>query len=349
VWYAGMRESDSSYPAWDMTPRDKSGQTPLHEAAMHGNVITAQWLVSHGGHNGGGQDYDFEIDSGEVQVRALPLEREWAIGWTMMNWASLLALDLVARDPFYSTSQANVVQNNDLFVDTKGMSVMDYAVSNNQLEFVEWLMNNRANGGLTGLVSGTSNWGERPLHKAVTLGHQEIVEYLINHPGGGCDQITATALGGENLVHVAAAAGWDTILQFFKDRCPTQFEAARVSTLRFNDGLSIRYFWNGETACGLSENVIRTINLIHGTGDGTGGVCSNGDCRGNFRSYCSHDSNMFCYRDHDCHTAHAGSTCTFLHETIKRGDLVHHWRACALTCGNLFELSCLNPPPEYVP
>jgi ankyrin repeat protein len=95
----------------DLKLRDVSGQTPLHEAALHGRVLTirtmavltdfeifepdntVQYLQPEGRFDDNGvllgqrakivsmPDSDF--------VRARPLPRDWAFGWTMMNFVSL--------------------------------------------------------------------------------------------------------------------------------------------------------------------------------------------------------------------------------------------------------------------
>ena len=94
----------------DLKLRDVSGQTPLHEAALHGRVLTirtmavltdfeifepddtVQYLQPEGLLDADGVLQDrakivYMPDSDFVRARPLP--RDWAFGWTMMNFVTL--------------------------------------------------------------------------------------------------------------------------------------------------------------------------------------------------------------------------------------------------------------------
>jgi hypothetical protein len=124
----------------DLKLRDVSGQTPLHEAALHGRVLTirtmavltdfqvfepdnVQYFQPEGLLDDGGvllgqrakivnmPDSDF--------VRARPLPRDWAFGWTMMNFVTLASavsgsfLLLLVKE-FYQCLALNIVNMSQL-------------------------------------------------------------------------------------------------------------------------------------------------------------------------------------------------------------------------------------------
>ena len=67
-----------------LTLRDASGQTPAHEAALHGHVLTVRAMVILSQPIGSIFEPDAAVEYDGDFLRAMPLRREWAFGWTMM-------------------------------------------------------------------------------------------------------------------------------------------------------------------------------------------------------------------------------------------------------------------------
>lgn len=326
----------NGFPPLDIKARDRSGQTPLHEAALHGNLMTVRWLKENNAFTPSATYLD---DDGrrtdDTFLRAKKLHREWAFGWTMMNWAALNARSDIRRRRILNDIQ-RASENPLNFATTRGMTVLDYAVMSGHADVVDYIVTTQATGTI-GLVRAKSNWNEEAIHKAATLGHLDVFKVLLRV--GGCTVLTVASEGGEVPLHNAAGGGHAEVLQHAKTQCPTQFATHSRTTTKINaDTTNVRYAWGGETPCQLSSSITQYILEFVET-------CPDGKCAGHFRSRCTHDGMTFCYRDSDCQALNAQSRCDLdTDNEIESLDMVSHWQSCNLLCGVSASTLCAGNP-----
>jgi len=253
--------------------RDISGQTPMHEAALHGRVLTVRAMAlitnmkifepepavpSDVIFDGAKYVTDF--------VRAAPLRREWAFGWTMMNFAATTARDS-AMITNSKAAMKNAMESPENFALSRGMTVMDYAAINGHADVVDLLATlearNPGQRGLDGLGFAVSNWNEAPIQKAVTLNHTSVVETFLQHYT--CLLVfSPRSAGGETIFHNAVGGGQAAILKILKAKCPAQYNT-RMS-VPTNPVDTTRHIWGEQTPCLMSQTMIEYINK-HEIGD----------------------------------------------------------------------------------
>ena len=275
--------------------RDISGQTPLHEASLHGHVLTVRAMVLITGRRIFEPDPTvlsdryFDPVAGYIAdfVRAEPLRREWAFGWTMMNFAATTARDS-ALIRIVQSAMTLAMESEANFAVSRGMTVMDYAAINGHADVVDllaYLENNRVcssdskkvcqgdadcgdnsvclqTKGLTGLGFAASNWGEVPIQKAITLGHEAVVERFLQYYG--CARVfSPRSEGGETIFHNAVGGGQAAILEFLKTQCRTQYNIRMSLPAKLD---SSKYIWSEQTPCQMSQVMLDYINK-HEIGD----------------------------------------------------------------------------------
>lgn len=323
--------------------RDVSGQTPLHEAALHGHVLTlrAFYILRREEKDIFAPDptvpYDMDY------VRAKPLTREWGFGWTMMNFAAISAR-LSGLRSNVQAAMKTAMESQQNFDMTKGMTIMDYAAINGHASVIDYLGRLETSGesgipGLTGLGFAPSNWLEKPVQKAVTMGHTDAVETFITHYG--CTKVMSVqSLGGENILHNAVGGGHADILRVLQDNCDPEYRASLAD--RTAGGL-VRYFWSEQTPCAFSQVMIEFINTaLFGDGSLENGPEFPEDFPGNHRARCSHDAKILCTSDFDCQSlvrdeAKENVKCDLsIGGVIDAYDLMHHFDTCRLVCTNAF-------------
>eukprot|EP00286_Rhodomonas_abbreviata_P011168 CAMPEP_0181331454 /NCGR_PEP_ID=MMETSP1101-20121128/24508_1 /TAXON_ID=46948 /ORGANISM="Rhodomonas abbreviata, Strain Caron Lab Isolate" /LENGTH=476 /DNA_ID=CAMNT_0023440911 /DNA_START=170 /DNA_END=1600 /DNA_ORIENTATION=+ len=333
----------NGFPPFDVWARDRSGQTPLHEACLHGNILTVRWLENQGAFE---SEVDSETDGTTGFLRAEPLYREWYFGWTMMNWAAINSRNDVRRKRMLNNLQL-ATENPNIKTAFTGMTVLDYAVINGHADVVEYIVSTRGPG-ITGLVRAKSNWREEPIHKAATLGHLDVFKVIMGQVG--CSGLSIVSEGGESPLINAAGGGHYDILQYAQQLCPPQFEVARVTpTSLTTDPTNTRHVWGEETPCQISSSIVTYIKTsIEGkicNRDGTCDSCPDGKCDGNFRSFCTHDESIFCYRNSDCTKHDPTSACdTTSRAQLGALDLLSHWQTCELVCAQEASSKCSDRP-----
>ncbi|KAJ1474419.1 hypothetical protein T484DRAFT_1832378 [Baffinella frigidus] len=258
-----------------MVARDKSLQTPAHEAALNGNLRTLKLIQVVSGEatreqkmlldnlrtlkmvqdlgglvpsvaeaSIGGVDLDGLVPSvaetsiGGV-VRAAPLKNEWGFSYASMN----------------ANINGGVLTNAANKAATLGMTVLDYASIHGHVDIVRYLLNQPPGTvGVSALVTATSNWKERAYQKAATIGHTDVVHEFVKKLG--CAAVLAhTSTGGENILHNAAGGGHYFLLLNFSLGCrATPAGAAALETAFRATTISDpgRFLWAGDTACSMA-------------------------------------------------------------------------------------------------
>mmetsp|Transcript_32700 Transcript_32700/g.77414 ORF Transcript_32700/g.77414 Transcript_32700/m.77414 type:complete len:612 (+) Transcript_32700:3-1838(+) len=308
-----------------MVARDKSLQTPAHEAALNGNLRTLKLI----------QDLDGLVPSvaetsiGGV-VRAAPLKNEWGFSWTMMNWGALNVRTNVRYASMNANINGGVLTNAANKAATLGMTVLDYASIHGHVDIVRYLLNQPPGTvGVSALVTATSNWKERAYQKAATIGHTDVVHEFVKKLG--CAAVLAhTSTGGENILHNAAGGGHYFLLLNFSLGCrATPAGAAALETAFRATTISDpgRFLWAGDTACSMATVQVAYIK----TQCPDAGACF----PGNHRHACSHDDQVACVRDDECEVYDHESVCVLnKHPSFSQDDLIQHWGFCRHACRN---------------
>lgn len=174
------------------------------------------------------------------------------------------------------SAMSTAMESRDNFQVTKGMTIMDYAAIRGHaavIEYLGWLEKDPASPvagrvGLAGLGFAPSNWREKPVQKAVTMGHLSAVKAFLEHYS--CAEVlSVVSEGGESIFHNAVGGGHSEILQFLKTDCPIEYAAGRSRPVK---GGLVKYLWSEQTPCQLSQSVLNYINeQLYGDGDGSSG------------------------------------------------------------------------------
>eukprot|EP00277_Geminigera_cryophila_P000696 CAMPEP_0179425154 /NCGR_PEP_ID=MMETSP0799-20121207/12011_1 /TAXON_ID=46947 /ORGANISM="Geminigera cryophila, Strain CCMP2564" /LENGTH=562 /DNA_ID=CAMNT_0021199735 /DNA_START=230 /DNA_END=1918 /DNA_ORIENTATION=+ len=320
--------------------RDESGQTPMHEAALQGRVLTLRAMAILTQFACFRPDPSIAYDVGFVRAR--PLRREWGFGWTMMNFGAISVRDTALRTGVQAAMVASM-ESQENFDTTLGMTIMDYAALNGHTAVVDYLARQDLdkNGlGLEGLGFAPSNWREKAVQKAITLGHDATVLSFVDLYG--CARVFgAVSEGGETILHNAVGGGHAAILSLLRFHCKDRFEETQNTRTKLNQA---RYLWSEHRPCLMSEQIIDFINNNEFGADRTqfpeGFV-------GNARYRCSHNTEVPCLISSDCQAlvlAGETSTCDLsLGGKHDVWDLLHHFETCHLVCSDVsqdVEQSC---------
>jgi len=258
----------------------------------------------------------------------------------MMNFGAIFVRDTALRTAVQASMVASM-ESQENFDSTLGMTIMDYAAINGHAAVINYLALqeiNKRGPGLDGLGVAPSNWREKPVQKAITLGHFDAVEMFV-HQYGCAKVFSAVSEGGENVLHNAVGGGHASILAMLKSRCRVNFMTQLQVRTKLN---TARYIWSEHRPCLMSEQIVGFINDNEFGADRSefpeGFV-------GNQRYRCSHNADVHCIIDTDCQMlALVGNTSTCdlsVGGKYDAWDLLHHFETCHLVCSEgQVEKSC---------
>jgi len=155
----------------DIDAKDDDEQTALHKAAMFGHAETVKVLLDHGANfnkrdsNGNTPLHGAIINGGDVKVIEL----------------------LIAK--------ANPCVNNN-----KGQNALHVAVKYHKIDAIKLILNHPL---ISEIFADPDDEGYTPLLLAVSLGHLDTTEELLNRQDLGID-ISATTKKGKSIIHLAA-------------------------------------------------------------------------------------------------------------------------------------------------
>ena len=173
--------------------RNKLGQTPLHQAAGHGQQEAAICLLDHGA------DINADDNAGVTPLMYAVQEKHLTlVDLLLIRGAdpNLAANHLEGRTALHSASFDGLLEIAERLVegganvdqvDKRGVSPLHLAAQEGRLEIVKLLARNGAN------IHLANNQGVTPLQLATLFGHNEVVDYLVNKGAKLEDQGNAVA------------------------------------------------------------------------------------------------------------------------------------------------------------
>ena len=163
----------------DINPGDDDEQTPLHKAAIFGGVESIQLLLEKGA------DVD-KVDNN---------------GHTPLHVAIISGGDTKVVKTLLTKA--------DVQIATKGgQNALHLAIEHHKVKCIDLILNHRQ---ASKVVIATCNYGYTPLHLAVSLGHLDTVERLLENQK---PNVFKTTNQGKSLLHLAAATSNGAILPF---------------------------------------------------------------------------------------------------------------------------------------
>ena len=166
----------------DINPEDDAEQTPLHKAAISGAIESVQFLLKEG-----------------AQVDKIDINNHTPLHNAIISGGDIEIVRALA------TKADLRIQEGD------GQNVLHLAVRYHKIDCIDLILNHTQASELT---AATSNCGCTPLHLAVSLGHLDTLERLLQ---GQKPDLFKTTNQGKTLLHLAAAASNGAVLRFLLD------------------------------------------------------------------------------------------------------------------------------------
>jgi len=155
----------------EIDANDDDEQTALHKAAMFGHAETVKVLIDNGA------DFNKRDSSGNTPLHA-----------AIINGGDVKVIELLI-------AKANPCVNNN-----RGQNALHVAVKYHKIDAIKLILNHPL---ISEIFADPDDEGYTPLLLAVSLGHFDTTEELLNRKDLGID-ITATTKKGKSIIHLAA-------------------------------------------------------------------------------------------------------------------------------------------------
>ena len=163
----------------DINLGDDEEQTPLHKAAIFGGIESIQLLLEKG------------ADVNKVDNN----------GHTPLHIAIISGGDIEVVKALLTKADVQITEDD-------GQNALHLAIRYHKVDCIDAILNHKQ---ASEIITATSNYGYTPLHLAVSLGHLDTVEKLLEDHK---PNLFKTTNQGKSLLHLAAATSNSTILPF---------------------------------------------------------------------------------------------------------------------------------------
>jgi ankyrin repeat protein len=212
----GIRKEITDLEGADIHPRDKYGNSLLHDVARQGRVDVARLLLEEGGHDAnlqnGMADRPLHMSAASAQLpmtkllvkHGADIDPQTSWGMTPMYWAAnggSKAHVAVARFLLSQGADVNIRT-------TANYSMLHEAAREGHSNMCQLLLDAGSE------AKSADGLGETALHKAAAGGHADVVELLLT---AGLSEHTANK-AGETPIEAAHRAGHDDVVEMFMQR-----------------------------------------------------------------------------------------------------------------------------------